>query len=66
MSELKILNHIGHHLNVVNLLGACTRPGGVCFFYSTRLHAQMCLKQVLLIVTYEGSSKSFRIYNNII
>ncbi|XP_069495413.1 vascular endothelial growth factor receptor 1 [Ambystoma mexicanum] len=28
MTELKILIHIGHHLNVVNLLGACTRPGG--------------------------------------
>ncbi|XP_048388559.1 vascular endothelial growth factor receptor 1 isoform X1 [Stegostoma tigrinum] len=28
MSELKILIHIGHHLNVVNLLGACTRHGG--------------------------------------
>ncbi|XP_028932684.1 vascular endothelial growth factor receptor 2 isoform X2 [Ornithorhynchus anatinus] len=28
MSELKILVHIGHHLNVVNLLGACTKPGG--------------------------------------
>uniref|UniRef100_A0A671TXQ5 receptor protein-tyrosine kinase n=1 Tax=Sparus aurata TaxID=8175 RepID=A0A671TXQ5_SPAAU len=28
MTELKILNHIGHHLNVVNLLGACTKPGG--------------------------------------
>ncbi|XP_061089721.1 vascular endothelial growth factor receptor 3 isoform X1 [Conger conger] len=28
MSELKILIHIGHHLNVVNLLGACTRPNG--------------------------------------
>uniref|UniRef100_A0A673W1F0 receptor protein-tyrosine kinase n=1 Tax=Salmo trutta TaxID=8032 RepID=A0A673W1F0_SALTR len=27
MSELKILIHIGHHLNVVNLLGACTKPG---------------------------------------
>uniref|UniRef100_Q9TS37 receptor protein-tyrosine kinase n=2 Tax=Boreoeutheria TaxID=1437010 RepID=Q9TS37_BOVIN len=23
-----ILIHIGHHLNVVNLLGACTKPGG--------------------------------------
>lgn len=29
MTELKILNHIGHHLNVVNLLGACTKLGGV-------------------------------------
>ncbi|XP_078513253.1 vascular endothelial growth factor receptor 1 isoform X2 [Lissotriton helveticus] len=28
MTELKILIHIGHHLNVVNLLGACTRQGG--------------------------------------
>ncbi|XP_067903456.1 vascular endothelial growth factor receptor kdr-like [Heterodontus francisci] len=28
MSELKILIHIGHHLNVVNMLGACTKPGG--------------------------------------
>ncbi|XP_014857036.1 PREDICTED: vascular endothelial growth factor receptor kdr-like isoform X1 [Poecilia mexicana] len=28
MSELKILIHIGNHLNVVNLLGACTKPGG--------------------------------------
>nr|XP_033800739.1 vascular endothelial growth factor receptor kdr-like isoform X2 [Geotrypetes seraphini] len=28
MSELKILIHIGHHLNVVNLLGACTKTGG--------------------------------------
>uniref|UniRef100_A0A8C6UFV9 receptor protein-tyrosine kinase n=1 Tax=Neogobius melanostomus TaxID=47308 RepID=A0A8C6UFV9_9GOBI len=28
MSELKILIHIGHYLNVVNLLGACTKPGG--------------------------------------
>ncbi|MGH0182615.1 UNVERIFIED_CONTAM: hypothetical protein FKN15_010486 [Acipenser sinensis] len=28
MTELKILSHIGHHLNVVNLLGACTKYGG--------------------------------------
>lgn len=30
MSELKILIHIGNHLNVVNLLGACTKPNGEC------------------------------------
>lgn len=29
MSELKILIHIGNHLNVVNLLGACTKPSGM-------------------------------------
>ncbi|CAL8324386.1 unnamed protein product [Boreogadus saida] len=28
ITELKILSLIGHHLNVVNLLGACTNPTG--------------------------------------
>lgn len=27
MSELKILSHLGHHKNIVNLLGACTYGG---------------------------------------
>lgn len=27
MSELKMLTHIGHHHNIVNLLGACTESG---------------------------------------
>lgn len=27
MSELKMLTHIGHHVNIVNLLGACTETG---------------------------------------
>ncbi|XP_070784269.1 receptor-type tyrosine-protein kinase FLT3 [Enoplosus armatus] len=27
MSELKMLTHIGHHANIVNLLGACTDTG---------------------------------------
>ncbi len=27
MSELKMLTHVGHHANIVNLLGACTDPG---------------------------------------
>lgn len=27
MSELKIMSHLGPHLNVVNLLGACTKGG---------------------------------------
>ncbi|XP_064207920.1 platelet-derived growth factor receptor beta-like isoform X2 [Anguilla rostrata] len=29
MSELKIMSHLGPHLNVVNLLGACTKPGPI-------------------------------------
>lgn len=42
MTELKILTHIGHHLNVVNLLGACTKQGGkggkggLCYLYKLR------------------------------
>ncbi|TMS17630.1 Macrophage colony-stimulating factor 1 receptor 1 [Larimichthys crocea] len=30
MSELKILSHLGHHKNIVNLLGACTTRDSVC------------------------------------
>lgn len=34
MSELKIMSHLGHHENIVNLLGACTYGGRIpqpCF-----------------------------------
>lgn len=27
MSELKVLSYLGHHMNIVNLLGACTVGG---------------------------------------
>jgi hypothetical protein len=27
MSELKMMTHLGHHENIVNLLGACTLSG---------------------------------------
>ncbi|NXY85295.1 CSF1R factor, partial [Alcedo cyanopectus] len=29
MSELKIMSHLGHHRNIVNLLGACTYGGPI-------------------------------------
>ncbi|KAM8799094.1 macrophage colony-stimulating factor 1 receptor [Eudromia elegans] len=29
MSELKIMSHLGHHQNIVNLLGACTHGGPI-------------------------------------
>ncbi|XP_062976928.1 platelet-derived growth factor receptor beta [Elgaria multicarinata webbii] len=29
MSELKIMSHLGPHLNIVNLLGACTKGGPI-------------------------------------
>jgi hypothetical protein len=35
IGELKIMIHLGAHLNVVNLLGACTKSiiRGTCFFF---------------------------------
>lgn len=38
MSELKMLTHIGHHANIVNLLGACTDSG--TFTAANYTHAQ--------------------------
>lgn len=29
MSELKVLSYLGNHMNIVNLLGACTIGGKV-------------------------------------
>lgn len=46
MSELKILIHIGHHLNVVNLLGACTKPGGESSYEA--LSCTVCEDETLL------------------
>ncbi|XP_061569149.1 receptor-type tyrosine-protein kinase FLT3 [Cololabis saira] len=33
MSELKMLTHIGHHTNIVNLLGACTESGPIYLIF---------------------------------
>ncbi|XP_043082791.1 receptor-type tyrosine-protein kinase FLT3 [Puntigrus tetrazona] len=33
MSELKMLTHIGHHENIVNLLGACTGTGPIYLIF---------------------------------
>ncbi|XP_062841299.1 receptor-type tyrosine-protein kinase FLT3 [Trichomycterus rosablanca] len=33
MSELKMLTHIGHNINIVNLLGACTGTGPVYLIF---------------------------------
>ncbi|XP_042366502.1 receptor-type tyrosine-protein kinase FLT3 [Plectropomus leopardus] len=33
MSELKMLTHIGHHANIVNLLGACTESGPIYLIF---------------------------------
>ncbi|KAF7691659.1 receptor-type tyrosine-protein kinase FLT3 isoform X2 [Silurus meridionalis] len=33
MSELKMLSYIGHHINIVNLLGACTGTGPIYLIF---------------------------------
>lgn len=32
MSELKVLSYLGNHMNIVNLLGACTVGGETAMF----------------------------------
>lgn len=52
MSELKILSHLGHHKNIVNLLGACTYGG------QTASCAMLNQFQILQIHIYGRSSPS--------
>lgn len=60
MTELKILNHIGHHLNVVNLLGACTKAGGVCLHY---LKLPYCTKFTL--PTFSNNKMCLQLVNEL-
>ncbi|XP_026035324.1 receptor-type tyrosine-protein kinase FLT3 isoform X1 [Astatotilapia calliptera] len=41
MSELKMLTHIGHHANIVNLLGACTDSGPVYLIFQYCCHGDL-------------------------
>ena len=45
MSELKVLIHVGQHVNIVNLLGACTRDirKGKSRFSMTLLYLLQCV-----------------------
>ncbi|XP_029375893.1 platelet-derived growth factor receptor beta-like isoform X2 [Echeneis naucrates] len=43
MSELKILVHLGPHLNLVNLLGACTRGGPVYLITEFCCHGNLVM-----------------------
>lgn len=42
MSELKMLTHIGHHTNIVNLLGACTNSGTIYRTHMQLIHSRSC------------------------
>ncbi|XP_030612627.1 receptor-type tyrosine-protein kinase FLT3-like isoform X2 [Archocentrus centrarchus] len=41
MSELKMLTHIGHHANIVNLLGACTDLGPIYLIFQYCCHGDL-------------------------
>ncbi|XP_064190035.1 platelet-derived growth factor receptor alpha [Anguilla rostrata] len=41
MSELKIMTHLGPHLNIVNLLGACTKSGPIYIITEYCLHGDL-------------------------
>ncbi|XP_040922128.1 receptor-type tyrosine-protein kinase FLT3 [Toxotes jaculatrix] len=41
MSELKMLTHIGHHTNIVNLLGACTDTGPIYLIFQYCCYGDM-------------------------
>lgn len=42
MSELKMLTHIGHHTNIVNLLGACTNSGTIYRTHMQLIYSRSC------------------------
>lgn len=41
MSELKMLTHVGHHANIVNLLGACTGSGPTYLIFQYCCHGDL-------------------------
>uniref|UniRef100_A0A3B4EHP9 receptor protein-tyrosine kinase n=1 Tax=Pygocentrus nattereri TaxID=42514 RepID=A0A3B4EHP9_PYGNA len=41
MSELKMLTHLGHHTNIVNLLGACTGTGPIYLIFQYCCHGDL-------------------------
>ncbi|XP_017279588.1 macrophage colony-stimulating factor 1 receptor [Kryptolebias marmoratus] len=70
MSELKILSHLGHHKNIVNLLGACTYGGPVlviteyCSFGDLlnflRQKAETFVNSVMNFPDVEGNSNDYK------
>ncbi|XP_068174610.1 platelet-derived growth factor receptor alpha [Antennarius striatus] len=62
MSELKIMTHLGPHLNIVNLLGACTKSGPIFIiteycFYGDLVNYLHKNRETFLSLNPEKSSK---------
>ncbi|XP_032381838.1 platelet-derived growth factor receptor alpha [Etheostoma spectabile] len=67
MSELKIMTHLGPHLNIVNLLGACTKSGPIYIiteycFYGDLVNYLHKNRENFLSLTPEKSKKELDIF----
>ncbi|XP_062306427.1 platelet-derived growth factor receptor alpha [Osmerus eperlanus] len=67
MSELKIMTHLGPHLNIVNLLGACTKTGPIYIiteycFYGDLVNYLHKNRESFLSVHPEKSKKDLDIF----
>ncbi|XP_068448927.1 platelet-derived growth factor receptor alpha isoform X2 [Clinocottus analis] len=67
MSELKIMTHLGPHLNIVNLLGACTKSGPIYIiteycFYGDLVNYLHKNRETFLSLNPEKSKKEVDIF----
>ncbi|XP_033476966.1 platelet-derived growth factor receptor alpha [Epinephelus lanceolatus] len=67
MSELKIMTHLGPHLNIVNLLGACTKSGPIYIiteycFYGDLVNYLHKNRENFLSLNLEKSKKELDIF----
>ncbi|XP_054458592.1 platelet-derived growth factor receptor alpha [Anoplopoma fimbria] len=67
MSELKIMTHLGPHLNIVNLLGACTKSGPIYIiteycFYGDLVNYLHKNRETFLSLNPEKSKKELDIF----
>lgn len=58
MSELKVLSYLGNHMNIVNLLGACTVGGESCV-YSTCSRLSSYQNRIWEVLNYKLSGRLF-------
>lgn len=62
MSELKVLSYLGNHMNIVNLLGACTVGGESCH------HGTCCCllgdeNMIWIVLNYKLFGRVFFFFN---
>ncbi|XP_075756655.1 platelet-derived growth factor receptor beta isoform X1 [Pelodiscus sinensis] len=70
MSELKIMSHLGPHLNIVNLLGACTKGGPIYIIteycrYGDLVDYLLRNKHTFLQYYTEKARREMEVYGNV-